>query len=201
MRNRRRKTSAKIGAIFVISVMALSGTGAAYALWWDDLHLDITISTGTIGAEWSFEGAYDSEIEGKDVSSVTAQLKAWPEGADGVANRWLFIHISNAYPCINYTVDFDIHNTGTIPIHIAGPFVWDPLIINMLTGDDGWGTIKFYDESGNEFLWEDIQIHPGIENAFHGSIVIHFNNNLPQNIDQWIYCKELVYHQYNEPYS
>ena len=44
--------TAKIGALFVVSVMALAATGAAYALWYDELHLDIDVDTGEI--EWVY---------------------------------------------------------------------------------------------------------------------------------------------------
>lgn len=38
--------SAKIGAIFLISVMALAGVGAGYAMWFQDLTIDVEINTG-----------------------------------------------------------------------------------------------------------------------------------------------------------
>jgi hypothetical protein len=40
--------SAKIGAIFLISVMALAGVSAGYALWFQDLTIDVEINTGSL---------------------------------------------------------------------------------------------------------------------------------------------------------
>ena len=37
--------TAKLGAMFMVSLIALAGTGAAYALWWDDLYIDVFIET------------------------------------------------------------------------------------------------------------------------------------------------------------
>lgn len=32
--------------------------------------------------------------------------------------KTLYVTITNAYPCIDYYCEFDIHNTGTIPIKV-----------------------------------------------------------------------------------
>jgi hypothetical protein len=185
--------TAKIGAIFVISIMALSGTGAAYALWYDYLHLDVDVETGYIGMDWSLGQPWDTEPADKDFSYVTAELLPWGESDLGR----LFIHIYNAYPCIDYVVPFDLHNTGTIPIHLSDPEMWIDGDDNMLTGEDGWGTIKILVD-GVEMQWEGWQIHPG--EVIYGDIIIHFNNNLPQDIYSWIYCMNIPYHQWNEDY-
>jgi len=111
--------TAKLGAIFLVSVMALAGTGAAYAMWFDTLYVDGYVETGYIGAEWSIEAWGDSEPEGKDFSSIYAYI--WT-GYNN--NDWLSISIYNAYPCITYWVYFDITNTGSIPIHVED-IDWD----------------------------------------------------------------------------
>jgi len=195
--------TAKIGAIFVISFMALAGTGSAYALWYDYLHLDVDVETGWIGAEWSVEAVYDSEPDDKDFSHVEAILSTWGGTADDPnLNGRMFVHIYNGYPCINYYVNFNIDNTGTIPIHIGDPEVYVPGN-NNLNGDGlDYGTIDFFDMSGDIIVWDDIQIHPN--QAFYGTMVIHFNNDLPQGGPDvpaiWIYCVEFPYYQWNEPY-
>ena len=184
--------TAKIGAIFCISVLALAGTGAAYALWYDYLHLDIDVETGYIGAEWSLEGTWDSEPADKDFSSVTAEIIPW---GDNNLGR-LFIHIWNGYPSIDYVVYFDIHNTGTIPIHIAAPEIFDQ-DLNSITE---YGTIHFFGPDGTEIFFGDdiIQIHP--QEHYWMTVKIHFNNDLPQGAYEWLYCMEFPYHQWNEPY-
>jgi hypothetical protein len=202
--------TAKLGALFVISVMALAGTGAAYALWFDYLHLDIDVQTGYIGADWSFHGY---TVEGKPrISSINVVMSPW---GNSDAGR-MFIHILNGYPCVNYTVYFDINCTGTIPIHIGKPQVYITAYNHLNGMGDNFGTIKFFRMNGEPIIWgTDIpQIHPGQE--FRGYMVIHFNNNLPQGAGMknatgqpinpaypdpiWVYCVQFPYHQYNEPY-
>jgi hypothetical protein len=206
--------TAKIGAIFCMSVLALAGTGAAYALWFDYLHLDIDVETGYIGAEWSFESFW---IDGKPgVSDINVVMSPW--GSSNLGR--MFIHILNAYPCVDYVINFNIECTGTIPIHIGAPEIYIA-DYNHLNGlGMNLGTIHFYDMAGNEIIWgTDIpQLHPG--DIFYGFMVIHFNNDLPQGAGMtmtlpdgtvvpvnpdypdpiWVYCMEFPYHQYNEPY-
>lgn len=45
----------KIGAIFLVSVMALAGASAGYAWWNEELHIRGTIETDDFGAEWLLE--------------------------------------------------------------------------------------------------------------------------------------------------
>jgi hypothetical protein len=204
--------TAKIGAIFCMSLIALAGTGAAYALWYDYLHLDVDVTTGYIGADWSFHGF---TIDGKpDISDINVVFEEWGNSDLGR----MFIHIYNAYPCVDYTIFFDIYCSGSIPIHIADPtpYIYDYNQLNGYGGD--FGTIEFFDMQDNRIIWTDLQIHPGED--FRGYMVIHFNNNLPQGagmttIDPdgnevpmnpdypdpiWVVCLEFPYHQYNEPY-
>ena len=44
--------TAKIGAIFLVSVMALAGVTAGYAWWTDHLYIRGTVTTDNFGAEW-----------------------------------------------------------------------------------------------------------------------------------------------------
>ena len=44
--------SAKLGAMFLISVLALAGIGMGYAAWTDTITIDGTINTGDV--EWHF---------------------------------------------------------------------------------------------------------------------------------------------------
>ena len=58
---------AKLGAIFLVSVLAIAGAGAAYALWFEDLYIWTDIWTGEVDVEWSV-GYWDSN-ETKNVST------------------------------------------------------------------------------------------------------------------------------------
>ena len=48
----------KIAVVFIVSIFALSGVGAAYAMWSDTVTIHGTIETGTV--EWAFEAPYTS---------------------------------------------------------------------------------------------------------------------------------------------
>jgi len=181
--------TAKIGAIFLVSVMALAGASAGYALWLDELHLDIDVYTGNIGLEWSIEGFGDSEPYEKDFSYIDGYLWGWTEDA----NTGLWLTIYNGYPCIDYYVDFNIECTGSIPVHIEDPYLWG---FNQLTGPNGLGTLTFTYADGSPITFP-IQIHPG--QIIYGRITIHFNNNLPQDSFEWVTCISFPYHQWNEP--
>jgi len=46
--NRKSNNIAKIGTIFLVSIMALAAAGAGYAMWYQDLTIDVTVSTGEV---------------------------------------------------------------------------------------------------------------------------------------------------------
>ena len=163
--------TAKLGAIFLISIMALAGTSAGYALWWDELYIDGYVETGYIDAEWSIEAWGDDEIAGKDFSYVDPYI----------IGDTLYIDIDNAYPCITYYVDFNVENTGSIPIHLY--FDWTP--------PAGFpGTVTITDLTC-------LQVHPGF--CEYGTIEVHLDNTAPQG-GIITFSATLVYHQYNEDY-
>jgi hypothetical protein len=190
--------TAKVGAIFLISVMALAGVSAGYALWYDYLHLDVSVQTGYINAQFSWED-WESNQE-KDVSWITYELfdDFRPEyGQIDQTEAWLQIYMHNVYPSITYEIFFNIECTGTIPIHVEPIFYnW-----NLIPSNDG--TINVYIDEGNGYqLWDDywIQMHPG--DIFYGYIEIHFDNDLPQDLPMThMVCSDFIYHQYNEPWE
>lgn len=164
--------TAKLGAIFLVSVLALAGTGMGYAMWSETLYIDGWIQTGYIDAEWSIFEVDDSEPDNKDFSYVIAEIEG----------DTLYIDIYNAYPCIDYWVVFDVHNTGSIPIHLY----WDGII----TPADFPGTITMTDLTC-------IQLHP--YDYEYGTITIHLNNDALEN-SYYSFETTLVYHQWNEVY-
>ena len=97
----------KLATMLTSLIIALSVVGAAYAMWSETLILTGTINTGTVGVDWSLHGTGDNEA--KDVSGITAVID----------NELLIVTITNAYPCVTYWVDFDVHCTGSVPVHIA----------------------------------------------------------------------------------
>lgn len=169
--------TAKLGALFLISVMALAGVGASSALWFENLVIDGTVNTGNVDVEWSLEKFYDSEIAGKDVSSVTATI-------DG---NTMTVTVTNAYPCIWYYVDFDIHCVGSIPVHFTA-FVWD--MTNMPAG----ATVTITPTKGCDPI-EVTQLHTC--EYWYGTLAIHLDNTAAE-LTQYTFTITLMAHQYNE---
>lgn len=169
----------KILLISLALVLALGTLGVAGALWSDWLYIDGYVGTGNIGAEWSLYGCYDNEAADKDVSRVEAVI-------DGDT---LYVDIYNAYPCVTYTVEWDLHCTGTVPIHFAGPFIET----NLPAG----ATLAFTDLQGVPIDWYQVQLHEG--DLLEGLLTVHLDNTADQNAFYSFYI-DLVYHQYNEAY-
>ena len=46
--------TAKIGAMFLISILALAGIGMGYAAWTDTITITGSVNTGSV--EWAFTG-------------------------------------------------------------------------------------------------------------------------------------------------
>src|SRR4030042_2286084 len=165
----------KIGLICLALVMALGAFGVAGALWWDWLYIDGIVWTGSIGAEWSVEAAYDDEV--KDVSYVDAYLMG----------EELWIDIVNAYPSVTYTVVWDIHCTGSVPIHFAYPYI----DTNLPAG----ATFTFTDVLGYPIDWSQVQLHEG--DVMYGLLTVHLENDAEQGAEYYFRIW-LDYGQYNE---
>jgi hypothetical protein len=183
---------AKIGAIFLISILALAGTGAAYALWFEDLYIYTDIQTGTVDVEWSIVEYRDTET--KDVSDGGMWISA---DAPNILHCW----IENAYPCIDYYFFFDLHCIGSIPVHFTSMYAlggtldpawieWHEIFIDSILYANG-DTVVFDPPVA---IW-NIQLHQG--DVAYGHYLIHFNNDLPQGSNLYYDFTTTAY-QYNE---
>jgi hypothetical protein len=183
----------KLGAMFLVSMLALAGTGAAYALWFEDLYIYTDIYTGDVDVEWSVVG-YGSNQQ-KPVSTFNIYIDPdYPEV--------LRCFIYDAYPCVEYYFWFDLHCVGSIPVHftpmdfIAGTLdeAWIDdyaIFIDRIVWNDGDTTVFDYPGIPIEY----IQLHQG--DVAYGYYMIHFNNDLPQD-DYFTFDFTTRAHQYNE---
>ena len=162
----------KIGLLCLALVLALGTLGVGYAMWFEDLYIEGTVNTGELDANWSIVNFGDSEAADKNVSSVSATMS--PDGLT------LYVTVTGGYPCIDYYVNFDVDNTGTIPFHIC------PL--------DCTGTVDF---PGTLTITQPtpFQVHPN-EHAL-GTISIHLDNTALENTTYNFACTMKAV-QYNE---
>mgnify|MGYP000156109391 CR=1 FL=1 len=108
-----------IPILAVVAILAL--VGSALAMWYDILKIAVTVNTGEVDVEFgTITATEEPEAEGKEVASCTATLvEVENEGPDD-NDLDLDIIITNAYPSYRCTVEFEVVNTGTIPVY--GPY-------------------------------------------------------------------------------
>jgi predicted ribosomally synthesized peptide with SipW-like signal peptide len=144
--------SAKLGAIFLISVVALAGIGVGYAAWTDILTIDGTIDTGSVGwyffddsgtyvwkiwdplytGPWSPE--YGTEIYVTDDPNWNPTQFGAVDGFERVAyaeavidpndDHSATVTYDNLFPCIPFKADLWIEYTGSVPGKING-IIWN----------------------------------------------------------------------------
>lgn len=170
--------TAKLGAMFLVSVLALAGASAGYALWSETLYIDGYIETGTVDVEWSIHD-YGSD-ESKPISDMVVYIDA----ADGD----LCVDIYDAYPCITYWVWFDIHCVGSIPVHFQD-FVIDT------TGMPAGATVTIVPYDATYPLITQAQLH--FCDEWWGLLKIHLDNTAEEDTD-YSFSVSIMAHQYNE---
>jgi len=154
-------------AALLVAMLAL---GLSYALWSTTLTISGTIETGTVSAEIIAGDCYDDEPDEKDVSGICCDV------IDGV----LFVTVSNAYPCIEYTCEFNVTNTGSIPVKVQS------IIISPEEMAD-WVTV-------NGISVGD-QIEPG--ETVECSLIVHLTNDADQG-ETYTFTVEILLVQWNE---
>ncbi|MEM2614315.1 MAG: hypothetical protein QXO15_08860 [Nitrososphaerota archaeon] len=154
-------------AALLVAMLAL---GLSYALWSTTLTISGTIETGTVSAEIIAGDCYDDEPSEKDVSDICCEVNE-----EGV----LVVTVSNAYPCINYTCEFNVTNTGSIPVKVQS-------IIIDGNGTD-WVTVSGISVGD--------QIEPG--ETVECSLKVHLTNDAEQG-KTYTFTVEILLVQWNE---
>lgn len=118
----------KIGAIFLISILALAGIGAGYASWTDSITIDATIKTGTVKIDivaysetWAYKYLVDDSI-----LYYGSELDPIPDDhiyvADAQAYKGTYHDVdmvfNNVFPYVELTADFIFHYVGSVPVKI-----------------------------------------------------------------------------------
>ena len=167
----------KIGAVFLISTLALAGLGIGYAGFFDDISVYGSVDTATVTlttaaysgtwvykiwgfavtppnppAGWAFYDLTKELLIYRGFTNLTTAVTSWASTNGGHAEleAGAYAEIGtthnsqlydvdmvwwNIFPCIDFTADFIIHYTGTIPAHITfSDLVWDTTGTNFNFG-------------------------------------------------------------------
>lgn len=174
---KNNESVAKIGAIFIVSVMALAAIGTGYSAWFDTITIHGTVDTGYLDYDvvyysetWAYKDLttpgepiayFDHEIV--DPGSQGLYYVAHAEAYDGTGTDYdVIMSFNNVFPCVTLGADFIFHYTGSIPVKI-----------NDMTFDfigDGYDFSPYltyvcyeawYDDASNTYSWGDIQLGEG----------------------------------------
>ena len=188
----------KIGAIFLVSVMALAAIGGGYAAWFDTITISGTVNTGNVDIvvdsyshtyvykvpDELFPGAYENETCIRHLTNLPAGFNPiYPSGwipvahakadqafdAAGPIDDAVVVEFNNLFPCIDFVADVVFHYVGSIPAKINfADFI-------SVGGDDGY-------QDWLEDLWNLHQAYPE-----YGIWVEAYrcdeNGNLPEEVD------------------
>lgn len=115
------KMKGKMAAVFAALMIALMAVGFAYAMWDKTLLISGTVNTGEVNAEFQNIVCSDTGIDpgyDKNVGSCSVAID--------VVGQKMGVIIGNAYPSYSCQIDYDIVNTGTIPVKIQSITVTNP---------------------------------------------------------------------------
>lgn len=184
----------RMGLLLMALVVALAAIGVASALWSKTLTVDGSVSTGTVDMTLVYGGSYENEtyVENnlKDVASCTA-------GWVGDNSDELVVRVENGYPSFECWAEFEIMNTGTIPIHIyqpdltinAGP---DELTVELLDAPYTLPDNVVVDAC----YADDTQLHAG--DVAYCAMYIHVEQGAMQD-HTYTFTGTIEGRQYNEP--
>ena len=133
--------TAKLGAMFLISIMALTGIGVGYAAWTDTIYIQGTVNTGTVSwhfsdysGMWAYKDPDGYEQYGElEIHTGAAHgnvVGAWDTGhhhllvarsfaAQGADDHHAVVTFDNIFPLVTpacgFCADLTITYTGTVP--------------------------------------------------------------------------------------
>lgn len=182
----KKGKNGKIGAIFLISVLALAGVGISYAGLTDTIHVYGTVNTATVEFEiieysgtWVYKVYGDAAYEPADEVYVdydgltmdeliamfpecTIKLIAFAEARESTVDDYdVIIEFDNLFPCIDFIADIEF-KVGTLPVKVDylqyGVLEGIDWMQPLIESGDIWATM--YDQDGDIIVLGS-QIHPG----------------------------------------
>jgi len=184
--HKKRKTSAKIGILFIISILALTSTSVGYALWSETITINGTVNTTELDWEfynwWNPSGypsfqTCDQGIDpdwDKDVASTTG---AFFDTDNDLDYDQMVVTIDNAYPGYHNEISFWVHCNGQLPL-----ITWK---VDFIVGGQVVATLTASTSSTPVYL--DISGPNGVPDG-QADLLIVWGGNLGQGMQ---YCNYL----------
>lgn len=161
----------KAAVLALLAVVATALMGAAYTLWYEDLSLNATVSTGTVNGTWNVV-ANCSDVESKDVGHFVLGPGTVP-----IVSDTLTLEVTGAYPQYFVNCELHIKGLGSVPFHIesyqldlAGPGVpaGTSKLCDYAWANDPLGGPCTVSSNALEVTWTDnlgAQCHAGQQTA------------------------------------
>lgn len=100
----------KIGVIFLISILALAGTGVGYAMWLDNVDITATATTGNL--EYRI-----TNFAVTDQTKIGDQPATWTgAGSYGGEPESIIVTVQPTYPGWEAICQITVKNTGNLPL-------------------------------------------------------------------------------------
>jgi len=206
-----------ITTVLLILALALATVGVGYGLWSKVLTIEGTVFTGEVNAQLSIEEIdegdaslvadngidEDNEIEEKDIADCQADLiSEIPPDLDNAGPQLMRITVRNGYPSFSCFVNFNVENTGTIPIKVDLPVLSgvdaSALDVAFIKGSIGQGGC-YYDEVPPGVPSGPVVLHPQLERGemTFCTIWIHVRQEAKQ-LATYSFLTTIMAHQWNE---
>ena len=114
----------RICTICLVLTLCLAAIGVGYGHWTKTLGIEGTVHTGEVDIEFLNAIASDNEDPGEDVGSTNVTL--WDLDGDGDF-EWMKVEIADGYYCYVGTVDFEVHNNGSVPVKVNDIDIVEPM--------------------------------------------------------------------------
>jgi len=222
----------KIGFLVLAIVLAIGTLGVGYAMWYQTLTINGTVSTGSVNLQvdnfsgtWAYKDLTDDSLLFQQELGYSAARPAMPDGdtyspilgyaeivsdtgseqcTEANGNIDLIIDTLNMFPASDstidpnpgdrdWTVDFRVCNTGTIPVKFQLVDYWAEGLENF----DALFVVK--DDAGNTIDWIGSQLEPG--DCVHVVLHLFVNEETNQNIDGVFHfvIAAVQWNEYGEP--
>jgi len=204
-----------ITTVLLILALALATVGVGYGLWSKVLTIQGTVHTGEVNAVLSIEEIdegdaglvadngidEDNEIEEKDIGDCEAALVSTPPDLSNLGPQLMRITITNSYPSFSCFVNFNVQNTGTIPIKVDQPVLTgvdeEALTVEFLQGIVPEKGCYYAEEKGQAV--GDVIDHPQLEpeEMIFCTIWVHVEQEAAPDAT-YTFLTRIMTHQWNE---